>query len=425
MPAATCPNCHKPFRFPRAAPHSTLRCPHCRKVFRIAGAPRKSGHALRRRPPRKPLPFPLVLLGVVLLVAGGWALFGGNPADNPGAGSPASNTPLAAASPPSAADAGPRAPESKPAGPGLEAARKRVSFFREALAADNLASLSGQMALSLWFEHDNGETGKRFTYLRRDEQEAYGEELARRLASDPSFQALAALGSPTEEWREESGRKVLRLTAGTPPRTWAFTLVPKGATWLVAGLEETPTAPPRGEAPAEKSGEAPPPRSSPAHPLMVPVEGGGEVFRGTILKPGPLAETSAKEWSRLQGLVDEVLKESGLSSRHAQQSLIEAGRPAVPVLLDRLADIPLDSEPVHLDRIALIDRTLQMVSGRTSTWPLPGITSITDPGELGKRRRLAVESWFGWWAFWRGNWDGWLEKSGHSKPDGNPRHPPR
>jgi len=358
---------------------------------------------------------------VVLLVAGGWALFGGK-AGAPGPGASASGNPLTEAGNPPAPNA---ASGSAAPGPGLEAARKRAGFFREALAAHNLASLRGQMALPIWFERENGKTGKRFSYLRRDEQEAYGEDLARRLAADPSFQTLAALASASEEWRAETGQGVLRLSGGTPPRTWAFRLVPKGATWLVAGLEEIPREPSPGETQATKENPAAGGESAPAHPLMAAVDGGGKVFRGTIGKVGPLPETPPAEWNRLQGWVDTVLQESGLASHHAQQSLIEAGRPAIPALLDRLAGIPIDRDPAHLDRIALIDRTLQMVSGRTSLWPLPGITSITDPGELQKRRQLSVESWFGWWDFWGGRWDLWLKESGRAKPEDGRRRSPR
>ncbi|MFQ5748069.1 MAG: hypothetical protein ACE5H3_01270 [Planctomycetota bacterium] len=356
----------------------------------------------------------------MLLVGGGWALFGGSPAGSSGGGAASSKAPLAAAEPPPGEDAAPAA-----SGPGLEAAQKRARYFRDALAAHNLASLRGQMALPVWFERDNEETGKRFSYLRRDEQESYGEELARRLAADPSFQALAALESPSEEWHGESGRKVLQLSGGTPPRRWAFSLVPRGTTWLVTGLEELPPEPSPEEPGAGDGGETPPPKSSPASRLMVAVEGGGEIFRGTIQKVGPLPETSAQEWTLLRGWVDEVLKESGLASHNALRSLVEAGQPSIPALLDRLAGIPIDRNPDHLDRIALIDRTLQMVSGRNSLWPLPGITSITDPGELQERRRLSVESWFGWWSFWGGKWDRWLEKSGRAQPDDRRRPPPR
>jgi len=78
----------------------------------------------------------------------------------------------------------------------------------------------------------------------------------------------------------------------------------------------------------------------------------------------------------------------------AQRELVEIGKPSIPILLTKLYEIPVDTEPDRI-RCNLVDQALQRITGQSFGYA-PG-ESGSAAGTTEERRESSIRQWFAWW----------------------------
>jgi hypothetical protein len=86
----------------------------------------------------------------------------------------------------------------------------------------------------------------------------------------------------------------------------------------------------------------------------------------------------------------ELTKESS----RAQRELVDIGRPAIPILLTKFYETPVDTEENRI-RCNLIDQALQRITGQQFGYA-PG-ESGSVAGTTEERRDSSIRQWFAWW----------------------------
>jgi hypothetical protein len=81
----------------------------------------------------------------------------------------------------------------------------------------------------------------------------------------------------------------------------------------------------------------------------------------------------------------------------AQAELIEIGRPAIPILLTGLYEIPLETED-QAKQVNLIVIGLRSITGQYMGFK-PMMMEGSGVGTTEERRQSAIKQWFAWW--WR------------------------
>lgn len=311
-------------------------------------------------------------------------------------------------------------------------AMRRVEYLRSAVRSYNLDALLLQLDLAAWYQATVDPSQPMWTAVSRGGRDRFAAGLAARLADDRGVRELAE-HEPTAALAEQeaAGRLVLTLrSASLPERRWRVTFSRSGGEWFIAALESAREEPPAAAAATPQAEE-----KKATDELFVTLDEGDEgeeiadsdgrarIFRGAIQKVPLLPETTPDDARRMEDLVQGALAGEGKARPLAERELVRLGRPVVPLLLNRLADLPLTDDPARLEAVVAVDALLQKVTRRYSGFPLPGRTNIEDPAKLAERRRLTLESWFGWWERYKNRWDSWEQEAGIPPPE--PERGPR
>ena len=125
----------------------------------------------------------------------------------------------------------------------------------------------------------------------------------------------------------------------------------------------------------------------------VTLSDGSLVFEG---EPGPIAhfeDTPTELRSEIDiqyaTMIDQTI--APRKNAAALRALIEVGKPALPVLLTGLFNIPLDTDE-HAMQLNLIDQALRGITGHYTTFdPMSGDEKTEE------RRQSGIKQWFGWY----------------------------
>jgi hypothetical protein len=79
----------------------------------------------------------------------------------------------------------------------------------------------------------------------------------------------------------------------------------------------------------------------------------------------------------------------------AQRDLIAIGKPAIPILLTGLYEIPLDTQENAI-KCNLIVQTLRQITGEYMGYK-PQVAEGSGTGTTDERRSSAIKQWFAWW----------------------------
>lgn len=411
MTATLCPSCQVRLQVPEQKLHSRIRCPKCgaRFVAQAAAAPpaqvRMPMDRQRARPARRlsARPFVILLIAAVLSLVAWWWI-----TEEHGAAGPAAATAPAVAP-------GPARPAATSAAnaedPLAHPAAKAVRNVQVALASFNPDQLLQLLDLPSWYARED-QGGRPWTSLTADEQRAWGRQLAERLLEDPQLRSYASLQPAEGSFAAPPDREAVLFVrvAAQPGRRWRFELAESDGAWRLRGFgeEEDLVA----AAATEGDGGA----AAAAAGIYTETEGGGRILRGTVAKVDLVPGTTPAEEKEILAKLDLALAESGLESRLAKRELVALGHHAVPVLLNRLADLPLDGSHERTALIAALHGMLQDLTWRRATFPLRDIDAGTAE-DLRARQQEAIEAWYGWWKAWGKRWDAWVEQSGMPQPE--------
>jgi len=79
----------------------------------------------------------------------------------------------------------------------------------------------------------------------------------------------------------------------------------------------------------------------------------------------------------------------------AKRELEEIGRPAIPILLTGLYEIPLETDEQAM-KVNLINQCLEEITGFYTGWK-PQVAQGSGTGTTDERRQSAIKQWFAWW----------------------------
>ena len=79
----------------------------------------------------------------------------------------------------------------------------------------------------------------------------------------------------------------------------------------------------------------------------------------------------------------------------AMRALVAIGRPALPILLTGLFEIPLETDEQAM-KVNLINQSLEGITGYYTGWK-PQVSEGSGTGTTDERRQSAIKQWFAWW----------------------------
>ena len=123
----------------------------------------------------------------------------------------------------------------------------------------------------------------------------------------------------------------------------------------------------------------------------------GSVVREREPEPLPhLEDTPAEIAARIDELYATLIDlEETRGAVRARDALIEIGRPAIPILLTGLYEIPLETEAQAI-QCNLIVTTLRDITGQDFGYA-PQVAIGSGVGTTEERRQSAIKQWFAWW----------------------------
>ncbi len=400
MAHSRCPHCQVRLKIQDERLHSKVRCPKCSEPFVCKPETVTPTRATaRRRPPPKPNSLPIVLACLALLLCGAiWFFYPDPPA-------PTSTQDSIAVLPPKPASAPPQiAAREHPA-------MKRVRFFSQSLSARNFESLARQLDLPSWYKAKNPGDSRVYQLLPGDEIRAWEESLFLEISKNP-FILQFVQDSFFDVFYLETDEAPLRIEVrinSNPDIRWIFDFLQDGGDWRIAKLD---IIPPQAKPVAEaKEPEVKPKESK----IYVEDDMGGRIFRGKIVAVDIVQDTSPEDLAILNPLLDSALQDGGLESRVAKKDLIPWENKPIPLLLNRLVELPLDGSEDRLMEVAAIDGLLQALTHRISTLPMRALGTGGKEG-LVERQNEVIGSWFTWWKVWGKRWEGWKKEANFPPP---------
>jgi len=79
----------------------------------------------------------------------------------------------------------------------------------------------------------------------------------------------------------------------------------------------------------------------------------------------------------------------------AKRELEQIGKPAIPILLTGLFEIPLETDEQAM-KVNLINQCLEEITGYYTGWK-PQVAQGSGTGTSEERRQSAIKQWFAWW----------------------------
>jgi len=109
-----------------------------------------------------------------------------------------------------------------------------------------------------------------------------------------------------------------------------------------------------------------------------------------------LADTSPEDRERIERLFATMIDLNlTREATAAQRELVALGRPAIPVLLTGLFELPLNTMDDAI-QVNLVDQTLQQITGKDFGYA-PMIAVGSAGGTSEEMRTSAIRQWFAWW----------------------------
>ncbi|KAA3607739.1 MAG: hypothetical protein DWQ01_11665 [Planctomycetota bacterium] len=429
MAHTRCPHCQTAYKIPDTRLGANIRCKQCQQVFQaeeVASQPRSTaGEGQRRRRRQAPASVraqahrrktnPLV---PIMLVVVGIGMFYGLYVAFQGSQKTPQKDPEVEAQLP---EAGSENSSSSKVDPLHHPAMRSLRYARMAIQAYNFTSLEERLAAADFYQREGEPSGHPWRTLSRQEQQEYAHALAQRLAEDPAWRELAEQEPTFASLDLEQGDRLeftVRSSA-LPQRIWKVNFLGQDGEFRLAGMTAEEDLPEVVEVEEETT-----PEEKGIQEKFVELTGEdgskGRVLRGKIEKVDLLEETNPSQAREMKQLVNEVLDSESLA---AERQLVDLRPHSIPVVLNRLVDLPLTDDPARVMQLANLDSLLQKISGRNSMFPRPGMTSLQDAQEIRNLRQTALESWFGWWDQWDQRWNEWIEEAGLPKPDPRRRRP--
>lgn len=397
MATATCPRCKTQYTIPASQRHSKLRCGECGREFHAGGT--KAARAQRKG--NQTVGWIVGGLGGILVLVVLFRFLASADISDIGAG----DAPRKATSEPTYAASVVLSPDLAEADLRKHPALRRFRYFCTALRNRNHRALPGFFDAAARYEESRSPDDSLWTALPSDRREDWLAGFVDEVLHDDDLHQLAR-NEPVEIVRTEGPGDLsveLRFAPDSGLVPWRIAFLDHAEGWLILSYAAAPVlAEPEPEQELTREEKL----AKQDAEKYIRREDGAQLLRGKIA-PVPFPEgVPAAEQTRLAASVSEFLAGDGLARRRGRASLVEAGPHALPAILTHLSRLSLDDREQLFDIVAL-NALLESLTSRSSTFPMEGATTITDPTELADRRREAVESWYGWWAYWGSRWGDW------------------
>ncbi len=370
-----CPACHARAKIPDSKEGAKVRCGECGRVFVASPAGERGARGAGQQ----------AGLWIALAVVGVLALVVAIAMNLKSAPAPATSQ---AAAKPAAAAAG-----ELQAGDPVAAA---VALF-EAVQAQ-AAGLEEELDAPRIWAREQAENGgaarshEEFALAAGGERGAVLERAKASLLSGPG-QALVAGWKPfggelVEQSESEATVRVGAMAEdGSGRRSFSeWRLARAGGRWKAWSWKP---------APAAAASAAAAPATATQGIERVTLSDGSRVFEREPEPLGHLESTAPELRERIDALYANLIDLSlTRESAQAARDLADLGKPAIPILLTGLYEIPLDT-PEQAIQVNLIDQVLRGITGQSFGYD-PQL--LVGRGKFGEeRRKSAIRQWFAWW----------------------------
>lgn len=144
---------------------------------------------------------------------------------------------------------------------------------------------------------------------------------------------------------------------------------------------------------------APPPRVvAPKEYAKVELSDGSQVYEAEPRPLDHLADTPPDLRARIEDAYARMIDLAAMQPKmnaSAKRELVDIGKPALPILLTGLYEIPLDTED-QVIQVNLINQALQEITGFHTGFE-PQLAEGSSAGTTRERRDSAIRQWFAWW----------------------------
>lgn len=370
----TCPACNAQAQLPDSKEGAKVRCGECGRVYKATGASRRASTGQKTDPTKY-----FIIGGAVLLLFLIWMLTRGVEKDPP-----------------------PAAPDNQQVveeverepydwnAPSVQQAVKLHQLANSQNKAMLKGQLDGQALLERLPEEERG-TDSNFKILAPARQN----EILEAAATDLVEGDLVAGWKPFDGWV-------------VPPQEWA-TAMPDNA--YVVRLKVSPLEPAEGLlnrhvewhflkvsggykafawqrwiSPEEIENEK---KARAKRIEQKTLSDGSQVVEGKVREIPYMDETPQEVRDRVEELITEMLDPESRPFKIIEE-LKAIGKPAIPGLLTRMAQIPIETEE-QIEQLNLIHRTLTEITGHQTTF------RVSLLGATEERQESGVKQWFGWY----------------------------
>ena len=122
---------------------------------------------------------------------------------------------------------------------------------------------------------------------------------------------------------------------------------------------------------------------------QVTLEDGSKVVEGKVRAIPYMDETPQEVRDRVEELITEMLDPDSRPFK-IMKELEEIGKPAIPGLLTRMSQIPIETEE-QIEQLNLIHRVLTEITGHQTTF------RVSLLGATEERQNSGIKQWFGWY----------------------------
>ncbi len=305
------------------------------------------------------------------------------------------------------------APSSRSRDPQSHPALRRLRILLRAFDNGNERTAAATLDYPHWWKSEHVEDTRIWELLPAQEQSEFQAQVHQRIAG--LIPLLRENVSVEMGFPEEGELLLIRFSGQTGH--WQIACHEREGTWWLSSIQyvEGPK-----EVETEKnSDDASVPLEEQAagatDGVFVSTGDGGKLLAGTVEPVESAPGLTPELRSQIHAWIVLALAEQGLESRLAREELQVKVQLAVPELLNRLVDLPLDGSREREEEVAALDGLLQRVTFRRSSFPSRALDG--NPDNLALRQKLSIAAWFPWWKQWRRRWGEWEKKAGIPTPD--------
>jgi len=384
-----CPSCHARASLPESKLGAKVRCSECGRVFVSRERGRnasegggKSGASARTRQI-------LLIGGAALVTAIGIALASKRGRE-------------AAPVVPEQVAAAPSAPRAPAESEGFQASSVQAIVALQRAAADgDLDRLRAALSARAIHARLSGDAGASFDALSFEQRNQVLEQAALELASGDSAQLAVGLapydGQVLESSAESAHVQVDSSVAGTSGEKrsvrWRLVREPSGAAGRWKAWSWELYVSPEELAERERLAKA---HEKATAVKQVTLSDGSKVLEREPESLGHLEDTPPELAQRIDQLYARMIDlKLTKEASAAQTELIAIGKPAIPILLTGLYEIPLGNED-EVRQVSMIVRALKDMTGQDFGYR-PQVAEGSGVGTTAERRASAIKQYFAWW----------------------------